>query len=188
VNIKIGDKVRIINKNFEEYGTIGKVISVANNICHLDINSNTTSYYSSDNLELITEPAKTYNDGLKDAWALAEKICFMDKDGGMQHKDMIRIFGNVSKYDLFKMDPAEIIEKIELDKITPKLGDIVFDGKNYGIVTAVGNLESEIMYESGHAANMKNIELTIMPYNRKELIANVRTYLTDFRLKSKKHE
>lgn len=57
--------------------------------------------------------SEMYYEGLKDAWRLAEKIVFIDKDGGLTCKQFNEIFGGKNKGEVFEMDPKEVFQRIE---------------------------------------------------------------------------
>ena len=71
--------------------------------------------------------SEMYEKGLNDAWEVAEKIVFIDKNGGFTCKEFNEIFGNKNKGEVFEMTPTEVIKMIQLWEETKDyhVGDVV---------------------------------------------------------------
>ena len=68
-----------------------------------------------------------YEEGMKKAWDMANKIAFIDKNGGFTCKEFNEIFGNKNKGEVFEMNPMTVAAMIEDWEQTKEyhVGDIV---------------------------------------------------------------
>jgi hypothetical protein len=54
-----------------------------------------------------------YEEGMKDAWSMAEKITFIDKYGAFTCKEFNEIFDGKNKAEVFEMTPMAVKRKID---------------------------------------------------------------------------
>lgn len=88
-----------------------------------------------------------YEDGLKDAFYAAKMIEFDVKEGGIDFKNLIKIFGFSSlKSIIFNFEPKEIVEKIKRFKECQGkfcVGDVVKSKNNEKIILVVTQMCSD---------------------------------------------
>lgn len=89
-------------------------------------------------------PEKAYEDGLNEAWAAAKKIVLRKEHGGLPCEDLERIFEREPEweveYSIFKnLTPQEAISKLEAYEAEKqiKVGDVVMESSNRGVVTRI---------------------------------------------------
>ena len=106
--------------------------------------------------EKIIPADKTYTDGLNDAWELAKKILNMKMDVAVEAFDCTRISDVMEKFT-----PEEALAKIEAYEKEKeiKVGDVVLDDGDKGIVTRSGNNYVYILWFDGSCGNYEPSKL-----------------------------
>ena len=104
---------------------------------------------------------RTYEQGLFDAWALAQKLEFDEIDGGLSIDEVENIFG-CSVYDVFKChSPQEALAKLKAyeEQRNIEVGDIVLIYGEEAVVTRVVDEHANILFGDGVTNNMPVKEL-----------------------------
>ena len=126
--------------------------------------SECTTAKNNDLLEFLRAIGKTkeiceemYEEGLKDAWSMAKKIAFIDREGALTRKEFDEIFGGKYKDEVFKMTPMAVKRKIDEWAKTCNfhVGDVVkyndiLDMRNVpnekGVITKIENGKASVLW------------------------------------------
>lgn len=148
---KVGDKV-LIEAEIKENARAGAYkIDMLLGIRNLWINEND-----------IQGKAKTYEEGLNDAWELAKKITLNAEDD-FSCDQVEEIFGRDSFCVLGELTPQEALAKIEAyeESKAIKVGDVVYaddEPGSFGVVTWKYNNGIYVMWDDGSCGDETNIE------------------------------
>lgn len=107
-----------------------KVIEVAEHLAKVEFADGVTFWYVS---ETLIPANRTYEQGLKDAWELAKKMVLNTYDGGIDAKELEKMFGVQDSYTIFKEnDVKDVLAKVEAYKKEKEIKqwDVVEYGRN----------------------------------------------------------
>lgn len=82
--------------------------------------------------EEIATKNEVNNMTVEEAWELAKKITFIEKDGGFTSKEFNGIFPKMNKGDVFDLSPYEVMKRVKdyEKEHTFNVGDVLIDSED----------------------------------------------------------